>query len=67
MFEPISLHTVMQDMRVNDMVWLCVGERRVSPQEASKRRQLAEAFILWLFDDAIIPLLRVSSEGLHLS
>lgn len=59
MFEPISLHAVMQDVRVNDMAWLCVGEGRVSPQEATKRRRLADAFILWLFDDAIIPLIRV--------
>lgn len=59
-FEPISLHAVMQDIRVNDVAWLCVGMGRVSPQEAAKRRQLVEAFVLWLFDEVIVPLLRVS-------
>ncbi|KAL1408231.1 Telomerase reverse transcriptase [Vanrija albida] len=61
MYEPISVHTLLQGLRINDMTWLAAGEdRRVPPQEAIKRRQLAQEFLTWLFDSYIIPLLRSS-------
>lgn len=61
MYEPISLHSLVQGLRINDITWLALGEgRRVPPQEAAKRRQLMEQFIFWLFHSYIIPLLRVS-------
>lgn len=61
MYEQISVHSLVQGLRINDFTWLCVGDsQRVPPHEAAKRRQLVEQFIYWLFDQFLIPLLQVS-------
>lgn len=62
MYEPVTLHTLMQGLRVNDVKWLAVGEGRVPPQESLKRRRLLETFMQWLCDDFIIPLIKVSTD-----
>lgn len=61
MYEPVSVHALVQGLRINDFTWLALGEsQRVPPQEAAKRRQLVEQLMYWLFEQFLIPLLRVS-------
>jgi len=61
MYEPLSVHTLVQGLRINDFTWLALGVGpRVPPQEATKRRQLVGEFMYWLFEQFLIPLLRVS-------
>ncbi|KAL7424993.1 Telomerase reverse transcriptase [Cryptotrichosporon argae] len=59
--EPLTLHTAVQDLRVNDIAWLGLDmTTRINAAEAAKRRELAEAFVYWLLDGLIIPLIRAS-------
>jgi telomerase reverse transcriptase len=60
MHEPVTVHALVQGLRVNAFTWLTLGDGpRVPPQEADKRRQLVEQFMFWLFEHVLIPLLRV--------
>lgn len=57
----MSVHSLVQDLHITDFTWLALGDhRRVPPQEATKRRQLVEHLMYWLFEQFLIPLLRVS-------
>ncbi|BEJ01730.1 hypothetical protein CcaverHIS631_0604120 [Cutaneotrichosporon cavernicola] len=57
--ELITVHSLMQGVRVNELEWLCVKQQsRVPASEASKRRELATQFIHWLFNNYLIPLLK---------
>ncbi|KAK4689413.1 telomerase reverse transcriptase, partial [Tremellales sp. Uapishka_1] len=57
--EPISLHSLTQGLKINDFAWLSMTMgKRVSPQEATKRRQLIGEFIRWLFERYLVPLLK---------
>lgn len=68
MFEPLDVHALMQGLHVNDVAWLAAGEgRRVPPQEASKRRELVQQFVFWLFEEFLLPLLRVGPSPLAAS
>jgi hypothetical protein len=40
-YEPISVHSLLQGLRINDMAWLAAGRTGVClPRRAIKRRQL---------------------------
>jgi telomerase reverse transcriptase len=59
-YEPISLHSVIQDIKLNDIGWLKLEEGdRVTPQEAIKRRRMVEELLVWIFDSVLVPLLKV--------
>jgi telomerase reverse transcriptase len=63
--EPVSIHVLLQNIRVNDFSWLCVSQSsRVPPQELDKRRRLVEELIHWMFEQFIMPLLKVNSTFL---
>lgn len=62
--EQVTLHSLMQGVRVNEFEWLC-GEQqcRVPASEAAKRGELATQFVHWLFDSYLIPLLQVRVQS----
>nr|XP_031859765.1 uncharacterized protein CI109_004837 [Kwoniella shandongensis]KAA5526837.1 hypothetical protein CI109_004837 [Kwoniella shandongensis] len=58
-YEPISLHSIMQGINITDFEWLIIDkEQRMTQSEMTKRRQLVEDLIKWLFDDLLVPLLK---------
>ena len=60
-FQPLTLHEMMQDLRIDDIAWLSTDSNcRINRNETIKRRRLAEDFVFWLFNDYLIPLLKVS-------
>lgn len=60
--ELITVHSIMQGVRVNELEWLCVEHHpRVPAAEAAKRQELGTQFMRWLFDSYLIPLLQVNS------
>jgi len=59
-FEPINLHSLTQGLRIDDINWLALdAATRVSSQETQKRRSLGLQLIAWIFNDYLIPLLKV--------
>lgn len=61
--EVTSLHALMQDFRINDIVWLVSSSTnvRIPPSEAKRRRALAEDLVYWIINDFILPLIKVCS------
>ncbi|KAJ1301223.1 hypothetical protein OPQ81_003632 [Rhizoctonia solani] len=58
-FETVTLHQLVQKLRIADFEWL--GEtldRRVSQSDALKRMELLREFIYWFFDSFLIPLVK---------
>ena len=52
----------MQGISIPDISWLAMpDDPRSTPQESAKQRLLAQDLIRWVFEDYLIPLLRVSS------
>lgn len=52
----------MQGISIPDILWLSVADSRPTPQESMKQRLLAQDLIRWVFEDYLIPLLRVGAE-----
>lgn len=62
-FETISLHSLSQDLRINDFRWLHenIGSgQRVSPGEMKKRKELVLSLIHWIFECFLVPLIKNS-------
>lgn len=62
-FEPITLHSLLVDIRINDFYWLSDTStstpERITPQQDVIRRGLVEQFMFWLFNDYLVPLIKV--------
>ncbi|WVQ79296.1 hypothetical protein IAT38_001393 [Cryptococcus sp. DSM 104549] len=59
--EPITLHSLLQGLRVNDFEWLAppAQEGQRAPQgEMKMRAGLVQDLVKWLFDDFLVPLLQ---------
>lgn len=61
-FEPINLHSLVKDLRIGDISWLHSDCTRPNPAESDTRRRLAASFVFWLFEDYLVPLVRVSMK-----
>jgi telomerase reverse transcriptase len=61
-YETLSLHQLMQGLKVDDCAWLAAGARgsKISVNEALKRRDLVHELVYWFFDGFLVPLLKVS-------
>lgn len=62
-FETLSLHHIIQGMRITDCHWLLPSNRRALAQrptaaEMEKRKSMLCEFVYYLFDSIIMPLLR---------
>ncbi|CUA77091.1 telomerase reverse transcriptase [Rhizoctonia solani] len=58
-FETITLHQLVQKLRIADFEWLGeTQDRRVAQSDALKRTELLREFIYWFFDSFIIPLVK---------
>ncbi|WVQ96087.1 hypothetical protein IAU59_003188 [Kwoniella sp. CBS 9459] len=60
-YETITLHDMMQGLRINEFEWcqiLADRVQRVNPEEALKRTRLVEDFIKWAFGDVITNLIK---------
>ena len=65
-FEPLNLHTIMQQLRIDDFAWLKIPSNgRPNPDEAIKRRHLAEDLVFWLFNSYLVPLVKVRQIRTH--
>lgn len=65
-FETISLHSLSQNLRINDFRWLHedIGSgQRVVPGEMKKRKELVLSLIHWIFECFLVPLIKVSTES----
>ncbi|WVQ75065.1 hypothetical protein IAR50_004674 [Cryptococcus sp. DSM 104548] len=58
--ETISIHSILQDIRINEFEWLTLGEegQRVNQAEMEKRRRLVVDLLKWIFEGVLIPLLK---------
>ncbi|ODO06884.1 hypothetical protein I350_04244 [Cryptococcus amylolentus CBS 6273] len=58
--ETVSIHSILQDIRINDFEWLALGEKgkRVNQAEMEKRRMLVVDLLKWIFEGFLIPLLK---------
>ncbi|OXH32063.1 telomerase reverse transcriptase [Cryptococcus neoformans] len=62
-FETISLHSLSQNLRINDFRWLHedIGSgQRVVPGEMKKRKELVLSLIHWIFECFLVPLIKNS-------
>ncbi|KJE00572.1 telomerase reverse transcriptase [Cryptococcus gattii NT-10] len=62
-FETTSLHSLNQNLRINDFRWLHGNNRsgqRVAPGEMKKRKELVLDLIHWIFECFLIPLIKNS-------
>ncbi|KAI1868579.1 uncharacterized protein JN550_006154 [Neoarthrinium moseri] len=60
-FESMSLHEVMQGMRLTEIEWLAPPRlltHKTSQTDISKRAELFYEFLYYIFDSIVIPLLR---------
>ncbi|CAE6410670.1 unnamed protein product [Rhizoctonia solani] len=58
-FETMTLHQLVQKLRIADFEWLGqTPDRRVAQSDALKRTELLQEFIYWFFDSFIIPLVK---------
>ncbi|MCJ1310200.1 hypothetical protein MMC25_003861 [Agyrium rufum] len=61
-FEGLTLHTVMQKLRIGSMQWLRPPEVRegskMSSSDTAKRKEILSELIYYTFDSIIIPLIR---------
>ena len=65
-FESLSLHHVLQDIRISECKWLELeraddkSKKHTNVTESLKRRQIFEEFVFWYFNSFLLPLLSVS-------
>ncbi|KAK6376466.1 Telomerase reverse transcriptase [Exophiala oligosperma] len=62
-FESMTLHKVVQGLRVKSIPWLCPPGKegsRLSKSDHSKRLELLYEFIYYVFDSLLIPLIRAN-------
>ncbi|ETS88050.1 hypothetical protein PFICI_01878 [Pestalotiopsis fici W106-1] len=60
-FESMSLHEVMQDMKITEIEWLAPQHlmvHKTSQTDIRKRTELFSEFLYYVFDSILIPLLR---------
>lgn len=61
-YESLSLHDVLQGMRLTDIEWLCppgiAKVKKLSQTDLTKRRELMAELLYWVFDSFLIPLIR---------
>jgi telomerase reverse transcriptase len=61
-FESLSLHNVMQGMKIKDIAWLVppkhVSGERLSRTDLEKRSELIAELVYYVFDSFLIPLIR---------
>ncbi|KAK6954528.1 hypothetical protein Daesc_004495 [Daldinia eschscholtzii] len=60
-FEGISLHEVMQHMKLTEIDWLAppaLRSNNTSQTDLQKRRELVSEFLYFVFDSLLIPLIR---------
>ncbi|KAF8752305.1 Telomerase reverse transcriptase [Rhizoctonia solani] len=58
-FETVTLHQLIQRLRLADFEWLGqTSDRRVCQSDALKRTQLLWEFIYWFFDSFLTPLVK---------
>jgi telomerase reverse transcriptase len=59
-FETVTLHQLVQRLRIADMEWLGqTPDRRVCQSDAAKRSELVWEFVYWFFDSFVIPIVKV--------
>ncbi|KAG8970574.1 hypothetical protein FRC03_006703 [Tulasnella sp. 419] len=63
-FETVTLHTVSQDIKLNDCTWLIPSGaekgKRTSVSDDLKRRELWNEFLYWFFESFLVPLLKTT-------
>jgi telomerase reverse transcriptase len=71
-FEQLSLHEIIQDLRVTDMDWLAppnLKGQKSSLPETQKRLEILLEFVYYIFDSILIPLIRsnfyVTESNVH--
>ncbi|KAK3699518.1 Telomerase reverse transcriptase [Vermiconidia calcicola] len=72
-YESLTLHDVMQNVRIHDIEWLAPqhGEdgKKLSATDFAKRKELMAELVYYLFDSFLIPLIRghfhVTESGAH--
>lgn len=63
-YETLSVHYLMQDIKLSDVPWLeskslpSTTKSHVCPTDAEKRKELFGELLYWLYDGLIIPLIR---------
>jgi telomerase reverse transcriptase len=61
-YESLSLHDVLQDMKLHDVAWLspsnCDTSAKMSETDFAKRKELMAELLYYLFDSFLIPLIR---------
>lgn len=60
-YETLSLHEVMQGMKLVEFSWLSTpnaGGKKLSETDARKRLQILAEFMYYMFDSLLVPLLR---------
>eukprot|EP00051_Salpingoeca_urceolata_P018241 m.254915 g.254915 ORF g.254915 m.254915 type:complete len:1497 (+) comp19152_c2_seq1:1648-6138(+) len=67
--ERLTLHYLMQGLRVNDCAWLGQSPARASASDHATRTALLQQWVKWLFEDVVLPLVRsyfyVTESGPH--
>ena len=65
-FESLSLHHVLQDIKISKCKWLEPEEspddkskQHTNVTESLKRREIFEEFVFWYFNSFLLPLLSV--------
>ncbi|KAI4267754.1 MAG: hypothetical protein LQ337_008202 [Flavoplaca oasis] len=72
-FESLTLHAVIQDLKITPMTWLVPPKvptgGTTSPSDMHKRKEILFEFIYYLFDSFLVPLVRsnfhVTESNLH--
>ena len=70
-YEGLSLHEVLQGMKISGMDWLDLyaSKMMLSKSDFNKRLEILAEFLYYLFDSVLIPLLRanfhVTESGVH--
>lgn len=61
--ETMSIDQIVEGLRISQIAWLDLpGQRRKTVTDSSLRKELVHTFVLWLFNDYITDLIRVSSQ-----
>lgn len=59
-FEPINLHSILEDVKTADFDWVQLSGIRPNQAESRIQRTLVERCLHWLFEEYLIPLLKVT-------
>jgi len=65
-FEPINLHSILEDVKVADFRWVQILGVRPNQAESRLQKILVERFLHWLFEEYLVPLIKVNDEILRL-